>query len=98
MLCFSQRMCRHKIPCARIGVAKRETVGPSIVLKYLLPFGPSHHRRPWSCLMHLGGLDVSVLHIQTETMLNAHTLSMCKYPLQASDVHQTVLHRTCWSH
>lgn len=37
--------------------------------------------------MHLGGLDVSVLHIQTETMLNAHTLSMCKYPLQASDIH-----------
>jgi len=26
-----------------------------------------------------GGLDVSVLHIQTKTMLNAHTLSMCKY-------------------
>lgn len=106
MLCFSQRTCRHKTPCAQSGLAKRQALGPSIVLKPLLPYGPSHRQRSWSCLMHcgrhLGGLDVSVLYIQTKTMLNARTLSMCKYPykhLTCTFVSRNcVLDRTCWIH
>lgn len=106
MLCFSQRMCRHKTPCVLRGLAKRQTPGPSTVLKFLLLCGPHHHQRPWSCLMHwrrhLGVLDVSVLHIQTETILSAHVLSVCKYPykhLTSTFVSPNcVLHRTCGIH
>lgn len=51
---------------------------------------------------HLGVLDVSVLHIQTETILRAHVLSVCKYPykhLTCTFVSPNgVLHRTCGIH